>query len=246
MTEFQLYENWNSGYSRVSSTQPVATRVVCYGKIAQGRPVENNDVRVYGVRDKTNNYFIAEQIENTTDGTFATFVPRKMSATFVRLIVLTLILVILGLLSGISFPTGYAGMMSASTYQIVIGLITILIGVVTFFFAKNNHKPGRKPLLISLAALLVVLGIFIITLQDAEAKIAQLWDGLLNVLVAHAPAEVAKPINLYAMMKYNLLVWDFMPTVIGEKYRMQELDFSRKDLNVFFFRLQEQNDTVAS
>lgn len=183
MTEFQLYENWNSGYSGASSAQPVATRVVCYGKIGQGRPVENNDVRVYGVRDKTNNYFIAEQIENTTDGTFATFVPQKMSATFVRLIVLALILVILGLFSGISFPTGSAGMMSASMYQIVIGLIAILAGVVTFFFAKNNHRPGRKPLLISLAALLVVLGIFIITLQDAETKVAQLWDGLLNVLV---------------------------------------------------------------
>lgn len=64
--------------------------------------------------------------------------------------------------------------------------------------------------------------------------------------LAHAPAEVAKQINLYAMMKYNLLVWDFMTTVIGEKFRTQELDFSRKDLNVFFFRLQEQNDAVAS
>lgn len=191
MTEFQLYENWTSGFGGASSAQPIATRVVCYGKISQGRPVENNDVRVYGVRDKTNNYFIAEQIENTTDGTYATFVPQKMSATFVRLIVLALILVILGLFSGISFPTGSAGMMSASMYQIVIGLIAILAGVVTFFFAKNNHRPGtknnhrpgRKPLLISLAALLVVLGIFIITLQDAETKVAQLWDGLLNVLV---------------------------------------------------------------
>ena len=47
-------------------------------------------------------------------------------------------------------------------------------------------------------------------------------------------------------MKQNLLVWDFMVTVIGEKYRTQELEFSRKDLNVFFFRLQEQNDDVAS
>ena len=64
--------------------------------------------------------------------------------------------------------------------------------------------------------------------------------------LAHAPAEVAKQINLYAMMKYNLLVWDFMTTVIGEKYRTQELDFSGKDLNVFFFRQQEQNDAVAS
>ena len=65
-------------------------------------------------------------------------------------------------------------------------------------------------------------------------------------LLAHGPTEVAKQVNLYAMMKYNLLVWDFMTTVIGEKYRTQELEFSRKDLNVFFFRLQEQSDTVAS
>lgn len=183
MTEFQLYENWNSGYSNASSAQPVATRVVCYGKIGQGRPVENNDVRVYGIRDKTNNYFIAEQIENTTDGTYATFVPQKMSATLVRLIVLVIILALVGVFSGISLPTGSAGMMSASMYQIVIGLISILAGVATFFFAKNNRRPGRKPLFISVAALLVILGVFIITLQDAETKIAQLGDGLLNVVV---------------------------------------------------------------
>lgn len=64
--------------------------------------------------------------------------------------------------------------------------------------------------------------------------------------LADSPAEVAKQINLYAMMKYNRIVWDFMITVIGEKYRTQEFDFSRKDLNVFFFRLQEQNDSVAA
>ena len=64
--------------------------------------------------------------------------------------------------------------------------------------------------------------------------------------LANSPADVAKQINLYAMMKYNRLVWDFMTTVIGEKYRTREFEFSKKDLNVFFFRLQEQNDTVAS
>ncbi|MBQ6171541.1 MAG: DUF1819 family protein [Clostridia bacterium] len=64
--------------------------------------------------------------------------------------------------------------------------------------------------------------------------------------LANAPADVAKQINLYAMMKYNRIVWDFMTTVIAEKFRTQEFDFSKKDLNVFFFRLQEQNDSVAS
>lgn len=64
--------------------------------------------------------------------------------------------------------------------------------------------------------------------------------------LANASSEVAKQINLYAMMKYNRIVWDFMTTVIGEKFRTQEFDFSRKDLNIFFFQLQEQNDNVAS
>ena len=64
--------------------------------------------------------------------------------------------------------------------------------------------------------------------------------------LANSSAEVAKQINLYAMMKYNRIVWDFMTTVIGEKFRTQEFEYSRKDLNVFFFQLQEQNDSVAS
>ena len=64
--------------------------------------------------------------------------------------------------------------------------------------------------------------------------------------LANAPADVAKQINLYAMMKYSRIVWDFMTTVIAEKFRTQEFEISKRDLNVFFFRLQEQNDSVAS
>lgn len=76
-------------------------------------------------------------------------------------------------------------------------------------------------------------------------RIDALGSDTLVSMLAHAPAEDAKQVNLYAMMKYNLLVWDFMTTVIGEKYRTKEFEFSQKDLNVFFFRLQEQDDTVA-
>ena len=64
--------------------------------------------------------------------------------------------------------------------------------------------------------------------------------------LANAPVNVAKQVNLYAMMKYNRVVWDFMTLVIGEKFRTQELSFSRKDLNVFFFILREDNETVSS
>ncbi|MEA4898701.1 MAG: DUF1819 family protein [Christensenellaceae bacterium] len=63
--------------------------------------------------------------------------------------------------------------------------------------------------------------------------------------LAHAPVDVAKQINLYAMMRYNRLVREFMVGLIGEKYRQQDLAYTRKDVNMFFSRLQEQNDDVA-
>ena len=47
------------------------------------------------------------------------------------------------------------------------------------------------------------------------------------------------------MMKQYRLVWDFMLTVIGEKYRMQDFSFGKVDVNVFFMQLQEQDDYVA-
>lgn len=64
--------------------------------------------------------------------------------------------------------------------------------------------------------------------------------------LAYAPVEVAKQINLYAMMRYNRLVREFMEGLIGEKYRQQDFSYTKKDINVFFSRLQEQNDDVAS
>lgn len=64
--------------------------------------------------------------------------------------------------------------------------------------------------------------------------------------LSSAPIEIAKQINLYAIMRYNRLVWDFMIQVIGEKFCTQDFSFARKDLNTFFSRLQAQNDSVAS
>ena len=64
--------------------------------------------------------------------------------------------------------------------------------------------------------------------------------------IATQPTEIAKQICLYAMMKQSRLVWEFMLTVIGEKYRLKDSSFGRIDLNTYFIRLQEQDDTVAS
>lgn len=77
-------------------------------------------------------------------------------------------------------------------------------------------------------------------------RIDALDSEALTYLLANAPLDVAKQINMYAMMKYNRIVWDFMVTVIGEKFRTQDFSFSRVDLNIFFSQLQEQNDSIAS
>lgn len=63
--------------------------------------------------------------------------------------------------------------------------------------------------------------------------------------LANAPADVARQINLYAMMKDNRFVWDFMTRVIGEKYRTQDFELTRRDMNAFISELQEQVESVA-
>lgn len=77
-------------------------------------------------------------------------------------------------------------------------------------------------------------------------RIVALGNNKLVFELANAPVEVAKQINLYAMMCYNRLVREFMIDVIGEKYRQQDFSFTKKDINVFFTHLQEQNEDVAA
>jgi hypothetical protein len=69
-------------------------------------------------------------------------------------------------------------------------------------------------------------------------------EKLVNEL-AKAPPAVAKQVNLYSIMRHNGLMYDFMVNLIGEKYKSRDYSFPRKELNLFFSRLQEQNDNVA-
>ena len=72
-----------------------------------------------------------------------------------------------------------------------------------------------------------------------------LGDDSLIKTIAHSSMENAKQACLYAMMKQYRLVWEYMITVIGAKYREQDFSYGRIDLNVFFMRIQEQDDDVA-
>lgn len=82
--------------------------------------------------------------------------------------------------------------------------------------------------------------------QGCVRRLRALDDMSLVLAIATQPFDVAKQVCLYAMMKQNRLVCDFMLTVIGEKYRTHDDSFSKADLNAFFLRLQEQDDKVAS
>ena len=64
--------------------------------------------------------------------------------------------------------------------------------------------------------------------------------------IAHNSIENAKQACLYAMMKQYRLVWEYMITVIGAKYKEQDFSYGRIDLNVFFMRIQEQDDEVTN
>ena len=77
-------------------------------------------------------------------------------------------------------------------------------------------------------------------------RLQAMEDADLIHAIATQPTEIAKQICLYALMKQSRLVWEFMLTVIGEKYRLKDSSFGRIDLNTYFIRLQEQDDTVAS
>ena len=77
-------------------------------------------------------------------------------------------------------------------------------------------------------------------------RLAAMDDMDLVRAIVEQPTDVAKQICLYAMMKQSRLMWEFMLTVIGEKYRLRDSSFGRIDLNTYFMRLQEQDDAVAA
>ncbi len=77
-------------------------------------------------------------------------------------------------------------------------------------------------------------------------RLEALADASLIRALAEQPARTAKQINLYAMMRQYRLVWDFMLTVIGAKYKTLDSSYGKSDLRCFFLRLQEQDDGVAA
>lgn len=77
-------------------------------------------------------------------------------------------------------------------------------------------------------------------------RIHRLDDDRLVEIIANGTSDSAKQVCLYAMIIQYRIIYEFMVGVIGDKYKTRDFSFSRKDVNEFFTRLQEQSDVVAS
>ena len=73
-----------------------------------------------------------------------------------------------------------------------------------------------------------------------DKRIEALDDPALERAIVEKLASEAKQICLYSIMLQNRTFYDFMVSVIGEKYRNLDLSYSKQDINVFFFRMQQQ------
>lgn len=75
---------------------------------------------------------------------------------------------------------------------------------------------------------------------------AKVIDSTLASLMVEGSIEMSKVINLYAIMKTDLLFYEFMDEVISEKFQNNDYLIEKKDINLFFTTKSEQSDKVAS
>ncbi len=70
-------------------------------------------------------------------------------------------------------------------------------------------------------------------------------DGLRDV-VAHGLPEQAAQAHLYALMRDNRLVWDFMTQLVADKYRTLDYSLTTQETMAFINDLAQTSETVAS
>lgn len=75
---------------------------------------------------------------------------------------------------------------------------------------------------------------------------AEMLDTFLTNYLVEGTNEMAKVINLYAIMKTDRLFFEFMDEVISEKFQNNILLLEKKDINVFFAAKAEQSEKIAS
>lgn len=79
----------------------------------------------------------------------------------------------------------------------------------------------------------------------ATIRRTQVLDDTLLRCLVDKPSETGRIINLYAIMKTNRLMFDFVLEVIGEKFESNQLLLEKRDINEFFLAKREQHEDIA-
>src|SRR5690625_721335 len=64
--------------------------------------------------------------------------------------------------------------------------------------------------------------------------------------VLEGSKQMAKQINFYAIMKTDLLFYEFMDEVIKNKLQNNDLIYERKDINIFFNEKEDGNEKLVN
>ena len=75
---------------------------------------------------------------------------------------------------------------------------------------------------------------------------ARVLDDQLRQYVLQESSQIAKQVNLYAIMKTDLLFYEFMDKVIKNKLQNNDLVYETKDINLFFNERADENSQLAS
>ena len=68
----------------------------------------------------------------------------------------------------------------------------------------------------------------------------------LTRLIAHGTIEQLRQANLYALMRDNRLVWDFMTCVVESKFSLLDMHLGKAEIATFLEGLHAQDERVAS
>lgn len=68
----------------------------------------------------------------------------------------------------------------------------------------------------------------------------------LTRLIAHGTTEQLRQANLYALMRDNRLVWDFMTCVVESKFSLLDMHLGKAEIATFLEGLRAQDERVAT
>ncbi|MRJ47475.1 DUF1819 family protein [Fundicoccus ignavus] len=77
-------------------------------------------------------------------------------------------------------------------------------------------------------------------------KRARTLDDQLRKYVLEESNQMAKQINFYAIMKTDLLFYEFIDEIIKIKLQNSDLIYEKKDINIFFNEKADHNEKLAN